>query len=92
MLDWRVEAACLNDPLPFDTPDPEDKGSTKRRREAQALAVCLEKCNVRQECLDDALRMESQSTAYNIRGGKTPEERKAILRRRTRNKKKETVG
>lgn len=92
MSDWRDEAACVNDPIPFDTPDPEDKGATKHRREAQAVAVCMEKCKVRKECLDDALIHETQSTAYNIRGGKTPEERKAILRRRTRNKKKETVG
>ena len=87
MADWRDEAACINDPIPFDTPDPEDRGEEKRERERKARNVCRTKCNVRRECLDDALSFETQSTAYNIRGGKTPEERKAILRNRTRKKK-----
>ena len=88
MSDWRVEAACLNNPIPFDTPDPEDRGPTKAAREGEAVRVCREVCNVRKECLDDALGFETQGTAYNIRGGMTPDERKALLRNRTRKRKK----
>lgn len=88
MSDWRVEAACLNDPIPFDTPDPEDRGPTKAAREAEAKRICHEVCTVRLECLSDALPFETQGTAYNIRGGMTPDERKALLRNRTRKRKK----
>lgn len=92
MADWRDEAACANDPIPFDDPEPLDQGSIRLRREAEARAICWNKCNVRMECLDDALKDESQSTAYNIRGGRTADERKSMLRGRVRRKKKEMAG
>lgn len=89
MLDWRVEAACLNDPIPFDDPDPNDRGPTKMKREADAKDVCLTLCNVRQDCLEDALKDETPSSAYNIRGGMSGDERKALLRKRTRERSKQ---
>lgn len=93
MSDWRDEAACLNDPIPFDDPDPSDRGPIKAAREAAAKEVCWGKCNVRQECLSSALAHESPAHAYNIRGGMTGDERKEFLRKqakeRDRQKKRE---
>lgn len=89
MSDWRHEAACINDPIPFDDPEPVDRGPARLRREAQAVAVCLEKCHVRDECLEDALIHETTAMAFNIRGGKTPDQRKNLIRQRQRRRKKE---
>lgn len=84
MSDWRDEAACLNDPIPFDEPDAADRGAGRAVREAQAKRICHEKCNVRIECLNDALSTETPSFAWHIRGGMTGDERKVILRKRAK--------
>lgn len=89
MGDWQHDARCVDDPILFDTPDPEDRGSAKLTRERAAKAICLSKCMVREQCLEASLMFETQSTAYNVRGGMTPDERKVLLRNRTRNRKKE---
>lgn len=89
MSDWREEAACLNDPIPFDDPDPNDRGPTRMKREADAKGICHTKCYVREECLTEALKYETPSSAYNIRGGMTGDERKVILRKRAREKDKQ---
>lgn len=89
MFDWRVEAVCLNDPIPFDDPEPMDRGPIKMRREALAKEICWGQCTVRLECLGDALRDESPSHAYNIRGGMTGDERKALLRKAARDRDKQ---
>ena len=84
MSDWREEAACLNDPIPFDDPDPNDRGPTRMKREADAKEICHTKCYVREECLTEALKYETPSSAYNIRGGLSGDERKVILRKQAR--------
>lgn len=90
MSDWRDEAACLNDPVPFDDPDPLDRGPTKAAREAQAKEICWSKCNVRIECLNDALKEESPSNAWHIRGGMSGDERKSLLRKQARERDKQS--
>lgn len=89
MSDWREEAACLNDPIPFDDPDPNDRGPTKMKREADAKEICHTRCYVREECLAEALKYETPSFAWNIRGGMTGDERKVILRKQAREKDKQ---
>lgn len=89
MSDWQHQARCVDNPALFDTPDPEDRGSAKLTRERAATSICLSQCPVRRQCLEASLMFETQSTAYNVRGGMTPDERKALLRNRTRNRKKE---
>lgn len=84
MSDWRDEAACLNDPIPFDEPDPQDRGIVKTLREAEAKKICNTKCYVREECLEDALKDETPAFAWHIRGGLTGDERKVILRKRAK--------
>lgn len=59
------------------------------KREADAKDVCLTLCNVREECLNDALKDETPSSAYNIRGGMSGDERKSLLRKRAREKDKQ---
>lgn len=88
MTDWRDEAACLNSPILFDDPDydPTDRGAIRARREAQAKEVCWGKCNVRVECLSDALKHETPGSAYNIRGGMTGDERRALLKKQARDR------
>lgn len=89
MSDWRDEAACLNDPIPFDDPDPNDRGPTKMKREADAKEICNTLCNVREECLNEALIHETPSSAYNIRGGMSGDERRSLLRKRARERDKQ---
>lgn len=89
MSDWREEAACLNDPIPFDDPEPNDRGPVKMKREADAKEICHTKCYVREECLNEALKHETPSFAWNIRGGMTGDERKSLLRKRTRDRDKQ---
>lgn len=70
-LAWRVRAACRDaDPDLF-----------YANRHAQALALCAA-CTVREECLEDALTREAgtPSAVVGVRGGKTPGERRAMLR------------
>lgn len=91
MTDWRDEARCLNEPILFDDPDddPTHRGAVKARREAQAKEICWGKCQVRLECLSEALRYETPGSAYNIRGGMTGDERKALLKKQARERDRE---
>lgn len=80
---WRDNAECISDPEPFYTPDPEDRGATKLRREAIAKAACG-RCQVREKCLEWELEFETTAMAYHVYGGLGPDERKEILRNRRR--------
>ncbi|MEP6852440.1 MAG: WhiB family transcriptional regulator [bacterium] len=73
--DWQVAAACrgLNAAM-FFHPDNE-RGSSRRRREAQAKAVCA-RCPVVAECLNWALSVREP---YGVWGGRSPEEREQLL-------------
>lgn len=75
MRSWMELANCKGlDPL-FDMEDPQDR--TKRHLE-YLTATCLA-CPVRQECLDDAVKMDDY---WTFRGGLTPEQRIAIYGRK----------
>lgn len=73
---WTEIALCLQaDPEMF---FPEKGGST-----AEAKAIC-QRCEVRQECLEFALRTESHSaySTYGVYGGLSAKERTRLMTRR----------
>ncbi|MCW2528635.1 MAG: transcription factor WhiB [Pseudonocardiales bacterium] len=73
--DWQVEAACRGmSAATFFNPDNE-RGKSKRLREAGAKAVCAT-CPVLANCLDWALTVREP---YGIWGGKNPAEREEML-------------
>lgn len=71
-MEWRENAKCrgLDPELFAPLPDSTD--------EATALAICWT-CPVRLECLDEALAEADETT---VRGGRTPTERRALMRER----------
>lgn len=66
--DWRQQAACAET-------DPELWFPDGWHESPDAIAIC-NTCPVRQECLDDALRMDDN--AFGIRGGLYPSERRKL--------------
>lgn len=87
--DWRHDAACRSlDPTVFFSPDAFENKQEKEEREVAAKAVCTG-CRVRDECLDYAIKAGER---YGIWGGMTPHERRALLRRRTREADSERVS
>lgn len=79
-IDWKYKAACRTPGMSaiFYPPPEQEKRQAKLKREEQAIRVC-QTCPVIEECLDHALRKDEN---LGIWGGKTEEERKAILLRR----------
>jgi WhiB family redox-sensing transcriptional regulator len=81
---WMDRAECrdmdLSEHDPFDPPVGKGRGGDIVR---EALAICG-RCEVREECLSDALR---QRDVYGIKGGTTGPEREAILMGRRTSKK-----
>lgn len=76
--DWRAAGACLSaDPDLF---FPIATGTAAAREVARAQQICA-RCQVRQECLDFAIRTGEM---HGVWGGTTPEER--IRARRNRNR------
>jgi WhiB family redox-sensing transcriptional regulator len=73
-LDWMLAAACRGHTDLFFAPDEAESRSERRRREARAKAVCGE-CEVRSECLAEALEGDEK---FGIWGGLTERERRAI--------------
>ncbi len=72
--EWSDRAACRGmDDSVFFHPDNE-RGASKRRREAYAKSVCAG-CPVRPRCLAAAL---ASHEPFGIWGGTTPDERDAI--------------
>lgn len=82
--DWRKQAACRGQdpdrwfPLSYVGPSIPDVLATK--------AVCREQCPVRSECLRVAMLAGCQDGIF---GGLDPEERKAIKRKRDRNRQQQ---
>lgn len=75
--DWQFEGACVNaDPESFFLEDGM-RGSTKRTRENNAIAIC-NTCPVKQKCLDHALNVPE---VYGVWGGMTGEERHTLAKR-----------
>ncbi|MDQ6936400.1 MAG: WhiB family transcriptional regulator [Actinomycetota bacterium] len=73
--DWQIRAACrgLNAAM-FFHPDNE-RGKSRRRREAQAKVVCA-RCPVTRECLRWALSVREP---YGVWGGLSAAEREELL-------------
>lgn len=70
-VDWRERALCAQ-------VDPEIFFPNKGESSAAAKRVCMG-CEVRTECLDEALRIGER---YGVRGGKSERERRKIKRDR----------
>lgn len=74
-LNWQDDSACRSeDPELFFHPSNE-RGSRKSRRIEAAKAVCAQ-CDVRQQCLDYALRNKEE---FGTWGGQSEDERRAML-------------
>jgi WhiB family redox-sensing transcriptional regulator len=79
--EWRAAGACLSaDPDLF---FPVATGIAADREAARAQRVCAG-CQVRQECLDFAMR---NGETHGIWGGTTPEERQRARRQHTRTRR-----
>ena len=74
--DWMLLAACRGRPDLFFAPDDSETRSQRRRREANAKAVCA-RCDVRMDCLKDSLESDER---FGIWGGLTARERRALRR------------
>jgi WhiB family redox-sensing transcriptional regulator len=78
--DWQLRAACRGaDSELFFHPSGE-RDPARTRRELAAKAVCA-RCPVIDRCLDHALALREP---YGVWGGRSEEERAAIVRRRDR--------
>lgn len=80
--DWRERAECRDtDPAVF---EPDDTHTPRPDEWVHPRSICAA-CPVREECLEDALALESRGAArFGMRGGATPDERQSIYRRRGR--------
>jgi WhiB family transcriptional regulator, redox-sensing transcriptional regulator len=80
-IGWQYDAACRGeDSELFFAPNYFEKKEEKEAREDKAKAIC-ERCSVRAECLDYALRNREP---HGIWGGLNEVERKALVRDRER--------
>ncbi|MGH2760720.1 MAG: WhiB family transcriptional regulator [Actinomycetota bacterium] len=75
-FDWMLAAACRGHTDLFFAPDESESRAERRRREANAKTVC-NACEVRVDCLKEALEQEER---FGIWGGLTERERRAFLR------------
>jgi hypothetical protein len=86
--DWADEALCIGNWEDFDA-SYEGSGRPSnefRRRIAKAVETC-QRCPVKSNCLEDALRDEANESAsgwdpllYTIRGGLLPEQRINLMK------------
>jgi WhiB family redox-sensing transcriptional regulator len=75
LWDWQFEGSCRREnPDVFFHPEGE-RGSSRRRRDRAAKAVCLD-CPVLQNCRKHALQVREP---YGVWGGMTEHERGAML-------------
>lgn len=68
---------------PFFGPEGEKTGKPKEQREAIARSICSG-CTVVEQCLQFALERETSSRVDGFFGGKSEDERKAIIRARVK--------
>jgi WhiB family transcriptional regulator, redox-sensing transcriptional regulator len=72
--DWRARAACRDeDPDLFAPASYEGRGAAQAE---EAKAMCVD-CPVKGECLAEAIK---QGDDVTVRGGMTPDERRALRR------------
>ena len=76
--EWQYEGACRGtDPESFFL-DPNQRGSSKRKKELAAIAIC-NTCPVIKQCLEHSLKVPEK---YGVWGGLTEEQRYTIVKRR----------
>lgn len=74
-MDWRHEAACGGRDVNIFFPSPRNRAGI-----LSAKAICRE-CPVVSTCLDEAMAEEGwRKGRHGVRGGKTAEERAAMVR------------
>jgi WhiB family transcriptional regulator, redox-sensing transcriptional regulator len=73
---WMLAAACRGNTELFFSPDESETRTERRRRESDAKTVCGS-CEVRVECLTEALGSDER---FGIWGGLTERERRALRR------------
>lgn len=75
-MNWRHQALCRDtDPELFFGPNDSTGTDITHNWEHTAITVC-NRCPVRRDCLNDALR---SSHSYGVAGGRTAGQRKALL-------------
>lgn len=79
-VEWRLRAACKSMPVNAFFPTRSTNG--KAPNYSPQVREACDSCPVQQHCLDDALHGEAHlaHAVLGYRGGKTPEQRLAILR------------
>jgi WhiB family redox-sensing transcriptional regulator len=85
---WLLAANCRGRTDLFFAPDETESRRERRRREAQAKAVCQE-CVVREACLSEALVADER---FGIWGGLTERERRAAKRLQSDPSSKDIAG
>lgn len=78
MTDWQKSAACIGKNNAIFYPPSSSGDNTFVYAEARAICAT---CSVREDCLEDAL-VNQVSYDVGMRGGTTPNERRAIRRER----------
>ena len=77
---WERKAACAGKPSSmFFAPDTEGKRTIPREYYNEALQICWEKCPVREECLNAAIKRHER---IGVWGGMTYRERERIRKQR----------
>lgn len=77
MTDWRTQGACWDSGIDF---YPETGGNTHAK---QLKAICAG-CQVRTECLDEAMARRPTNDEHGVWGGLTARERRNLRRQRWR--------
>jgi len=72
---WQQDGLCRDEDKELFFLDPGQRGHEKAARESKALAIC-ERCPVKAACLEHALLVPER---YGVWGGKTVEQRQAML-------------
>ena len=72
---WQEHGLCKDEDSELFFLDPGQRGHEKTARESRALAVCGA-CPVQTACLEHALNVPEQ---YGVWGGKTVEQRQALV-------------
>jgi WhiB family transcriptional regulator, redox-sensing transcriptional regulator len=89
MYGWQFRAACRGeDAALFFAPHYFEKRPEKEAREAKARVFC-NRCEVRQECLEYALRIREP---HGLWGGMNEAQRRTLLRARDREDQERRAG
>lgn len=76
--DWQHDGACVGKDTEEFFLEYNERGSAKRKKELQAIAIC-NTCPVKKQCLEHALNTPE---IYGVWGGMTEEQRSVLLKKR----------